>query len=54
MSLELKEKLTSRKLWMAIIAAVYFASQGDANQALASIMMYIGAQAHIDAQKQNQ
>lgn len=46
----LKAKLSSRKFWVAVLSAVLFALHGDTNQALATILGYIGVQGVVDAQ----
>ena len=43
------EKLKSRKLWVSLISAAYFAVHGDMNQAAAVIMAYVGVQGTTDA-----
>lgn len=42
---DLVKRLLSRKLWLTIVTAAYFAFHGDMNQATAVVMTYLGVNA---------
>jgi hypothetical protein len=42
-------KLTSRKFWIAVVAAVGFALHGDTTDALTTVLGYLGVQGTVDA-----
>lgn len=45
---DILKRLTSRKLWIAIVSAAYFEIHGDPTQSMAVIMAYLGVQGYLD------
>ena len=45
----LKERLSSRKLWVTVVGVIFFALQGDYDSLGNLIMVYLGAQGISDA-----
>lgn len=44
----IKDKVVSRKFLIAVVAVIYFLVNNDANQALATVLAYIGVQGAVD------
>lgn len=47
----ISEKLTSKKLWIAIAGSLYFGLQGDTNAVLFIVLGYLGVQGAVDFAK---
>jgi hypothetical protein len=45
---EIKKRLISKKLWIAVAGAIYFGLQGDAMAVLTIVVGYLGIQGLID------
>lgn len=46
---DIKKRLVSRKFWIAVFGAAYFALQGDTENTLLVVVAYLGAQGVADA-----